>query len=160
VKAYARIQDGRVVEIIAASLAEADFMGPPVEEGGELVLLVAAGNEIPIGLRFHADLVATMREAPADASVNVGDSFSDADGFGPPPAVPAATATQVLAYRDVLLGEATLRIAPLQDAVELDEVTTAEEAALKAWRQYRVALNRIEQQSGFPATVDWPKAPV
>ncbi|WP_224795477.1 phage tail assembly chaperone [Pseudomonas fluorescens] len=32
-------------------------------------------------------------------------------------------------------------------------------ARLKRWKQYRVALNRIEQQMGFPVTVDWPTAP-
>lgn len=56
-----------------------------------------------------------------------------------------------------LLSQATLAIAPLQDAVDLDEATDVEVAALKAWKQYRVAVNRIDT-----TTVDilWPKLPV
>ena len=65
----------------------------------------------------------------------------------------------MLAQRDVLLTQAALRIAPLQDAVDLGDATAAEEAALKAWKQYRVKLMRIEQQEGFPAAVVWPGAP-
>ncbi|OAK66178.1 hypothetical protein A3K87_09910 [Variovorax paradoxus] len=63
-------------------------------------------------------------------------------------------ATTAVAQRDALLADATLRMGPLLDA------TPAEVVSLKAWRQYRVALNRIEQQAGFPASIDWPKAPV
>ena len=73
-----------------------------------------------------------------------------------PPPMDAAGA---IAERNALLAAAALRIDPLNDAVELGDATPAEVAALKAWRQYRVALNRIEQQAGFPAAVDWPKAP-
>jgi hypothetical protein len=129
-------------------------------DGGELVVIVAAGDEIPISLRFHADIVAALREVPAGVTVNEGDSYSEADGFGPPPPAPAPTAAEVLVARDALLREATLRIAPLQDAVDLDDATASEVAALKAWKQHRVALSRLEQQAGFPAAVDWPKAPV
>jgi len=50
-------------------------------------------------------------------------------------------------------------IAPLQDAVDIDEATDAEVALLKAWKKYRVALNRLPDQAGYPATIDWPVAP-
>lgn len=103
-----------------------------------------------------------------DQLVEVDDLFDLAPGkwrydagqwvaYTAPPPVP--TAAEVLAQRDALLTGAALRIAPLQDAVDLDDATTAEVALLKAWKQYRVALNRIEQQAGFPAMVEWPKAP-
>jgi hypothetical protein len=32
-------------------------------------------------------------------------------------------------------------------------------ARLTRGKQYRVALNRIEQQAGFPVSIDWPAAP-
>ncbi|VVP17308.1 hypothetical protein PS870_03627 [Pseudomonas fluorescens] len=54
---------------------------------------------------------------------------------------------------------AGIRIAPLQDAVDLGDASDGDVASLKLWKQYRVALNRIEQQTGFPVTVDWPVAP-
>lgn len=78
----------------------------------------------------------------------------------PAPPPPPPTAGQVQAQRDALLLAARLRMEPLQDAVELDEATDAEIASLKAWKKYRVDLSRIEQQTGFPASVDWPLAPI
>lgn len=51
------------------------------------------------------------------------------------------------------------RIAPLQDAVDLDEATAAETAKLKAWKQYRVAVNRVAAQPGYPGAVVWPTVP-
>ncbi|WP_433739838.1 tail fiber assembly protein [Pseudomonas putida] len=50
-------------------------------------------------------------------------------------------------------------IAPLQDAVDIDEATDAEVLLWKAWKKYRVALNRVPEQLGYPATIDWPVAP-
>ncbi|EZI23788.1 tail fiber assembly protein [Pseudomonas extremaustralis] len=64
-----------------------------------------------------------------------------------------------LADRDNLLATAALRIAPLQDAVDLDEATPEDIANLKLWKQYRIALNRLEQQTAYPTTINWPVAP-
>lgn len=61
--------------------------------------------------------------------------------------------------RDGLLRDATTRIAPLQDAVDLGDATAGEEIELKAWKRYRVDLNRIQLQPGFPASIDWPAVP-
>lgn len=63
------------------------------------------------------------------------------------------------AERDRLMAWATVRIAPLQDAVDIDDATPADIALLEKWKQYRVALNRIQDQPGFPAEVTWPVAP-
>ncbi|MFP3862780.1 tail fiber assembly protein [Pseudomonas sp. B21-047] len=67
-----------------------------------------------------------------------------------------ATATAEIAQRRTVADAA---IAPLQDAVELDDATPAEAEALKAWKRYRVALNRLPEQPGYPATIDWPALP-
>lgn len=50
-------------------------------------------------------------------------------------------------------------IAPLQDAVDLDEATAEEVALLTAWKRYRVALNRLPDQEGYPNDIDWPAPP-
>lgn len=50
-------------------------------------------------------------------------------------------------------------IAPLQDALDLDEATEAEVQRLKAWKRYRVALNRLPDQPGYPGEIDWPAPP-
>jgi hypothetical protein len=55
--------------------------------------------------------------------------------------------------------EADTEIAPLQDAVDIDDATEFDLAQLKAWKKYRVALNRLPNQVGYPTTVDWPVAP-
>jgi hypothetical protein len=70
-----------------------------------------------------------------------------------------AAIDRVLGERDGLLYEAGLRIAPLQDAVDLGTTTEAEQAALLEWKAYRVDLNRIEDQPGFPSEIDWPAQP-
>lgn len=56
-------------------------------------------------------------------------------------------------------GVADSAIAPLQDAVDLDDATEAEATALKAWKKYRVALSRLPEQPGYPIDIDWPAPP-
>ena len=74
-----------------------------------------------------------------------------------------ATAIRVLA--DAVAENARRRsiadtaIAPLQDAVDIDDASEAEVLQLKAWKKYRVALNRLPEQPGYPTTIDWPVAP-
>ncbi|QAY87202.1 tail fiber assembly protein [Pseudomonas arsenicoxydans] len=50
-------------------------------------------------------------------------------------------------------------IAPLQDAVDVDDATPAEVALLKSWKKHRVALSRLPEQPGYPTTIDWPAVP-
>lgn len=50
-------------------------------------------------------------------------------------------------------------IAPLQDAMDLGEATAEEGAALTAWKRYRVALNRLPDQAGYPGEITWPELP-
>ncbi|WHS58610.1 tail fiber assembly protein [Pseudomonas sp. G2-4] len=64
-----------------------------------------------------------------------------------------------LVQRDQMLAVATTRMAPLQDAADLGIATDIELAALLEWKQYRVALNRIQMEAGFPTSFDWPTQP-
>lgn len=66
-----------------------------------------------------------------------------------PPPDPATT-------RDKLLALATLRIDPLQDAVDLEEATPAEIALLKKWKQFRIAVNRVDITA---VPLVWPTQP-
>lgn len=63
------------------------------------------------------------------------------------------------ARQSALLAQAASAIAPLQDAVDIGMATEAEHAMLLAWKRYRVALNRIDQKSGYPSDVAWPERP-
>ncbi|MFJ2364466.1 tail fiber assembly protein [Pseudomonas sp. NPDC087697] len=71
-----------------------------------------------------------------------------------------ALRVQVLQARDQKLRDAATRIEPLQDAVDLDDASAGEVALLKKWKQYRVALNRIQEQTSFPENTEWPATPV
>ncbi|KAF1040296.1 MAG: hypothetical protein GAK35_03550 [Herbaspirillum frisingense] len=72
---------------------------------------------------------------------------------------PEELVASVQTKRDQLLQIAALRIAPLADAKDLGEATPDEDAALTAWKQYRVALNRVTKQETYPQTVVWPDPP-
>ncbi|UOK36292.1 tail fiber assembly protein [Pseudomonas palleroniana] len=58
-----------------------------------------------------------------------------------------------------LRSAADYAIAPLQDAVDVDEATDAELAAIKAWKKYRVALSRVVDQADYPQAIQWPVIP-
>jgi len=85
-----------------------------------------------------------------------------------PPDVLAPSSLEVLADHDAqramaryveLRQMADFKAGPLQDAVDLGEATPEEEAQLLAWKRYRIALNRVPQQAGYPGTTDWPPEP-
>lgn len=67
-----------------------------------------------------------------------------------------STSELAKAERDRLLQLAAIRIAPLQDALDLDDATAEEGALLKKWKQYRVALNRLDL---YADPVQWPSQP-
>jgi len=50
-------------------------------------------------------------------------------------------------------------IAPLQDAVDIDDATDADVVLLKAWKKYRVALNRLPDEPGYTSSISWPVTP-
>ncbi|MDT3252746.1 tail fiber assembly protein [Serratia sp. root2] len=64
------------------------------------------------------------------------------------------TAQEELARRTTA---ATTAIAPLQDAVDTEIATDAEQAALLAWKKYRVALSRIDADTA--PDIAWPELP-
>ena len=72
---------------------------------------------------------------------------------------PEQTLLAVNARRDELLTVASLRLAPLQDAVDEESATDDEVLRLKQWKKYRIALNRIEQQENYPIHIAWPPLP-
>lgn len=58
-----------------------------------------------------------------------------------------------------LISVASEKIAPLQDAVDLGVATEAETESLTKWKTYRVAVNRVPTQPGYPTAIDWPAMP-
>lgn len=158
-KTFARIDAGRVAEIILPMAYEMD--APPAsdpENQPDGWPTFKAGDEVPIEKRFAADLVATLVDITSVAGVSVGDTY--VDGVFAPYVPPARSPAEILAtnkaYRDALLAIAATRIAPLQDAVDLDMATDEERDQLLAWKQFRVAVNRVDLTLASPT---WPGAP-
>ena len=98
-----------------------------------------------------------------ESEVQEGWSYLPAGHPLPDPVDPSPTAAEtlsaVLAERDRLLALAAIRVDPLQDAVDLGGATPAEVELLNKWKQYRMDVNRVPDQEGFPVTVDWPEQP-
>jgi hypothetical protein len=59
--------------------------------------------------------------------------------------------------KSTLLSQAAAVIAPLQDAVDVDDATDEELASLRAWKKFRVALNRLDLAAA--PDIDWPAVP-
>lgn len=59
--------------------------------------------------------------------------------------------------RNALFTKAAESMAPLQDAVDIDEATDKELATLSTWKKYRVALNRLDLS--VAPDITWPEMP-
>ncbi|MEE6439196.1 MULTISPECIES: tail fiber assembly protein [Pseudomonas] len=143
----------------------------PVERiNGDLVLtlMLPHNADAPQGARFPVDLY------PADGQVqlpglDLGERLTAAPGvIDWSQVITAETKAQAAAEQllSTVVSDMAQRravadaaIAPLQDAVELDEATEAEAALLKEWKRYRVALSRLPEQEGYPTEIDWPAPP-
>lgn len=145
---YARKENGRIVEVFPPAFYDIDVFTPNLEDPDAAPILVhKEGDEIPIEERFHPDFVAQLEVVP--------------DGTQPTPAPQVQlSAAELLTVakqtRDALLAQAAIRIAPLQDAVDLGEATAAESALLLQWKQYRIAVNRAALE---PQPITWPIPP-
>ncbi|CAI3803611.1 hypothetical protein GLGCALEP_05030 [Pseudomonas sp. MM221] len=165
---FSRLADGAT---LPAEAVGCDFVIAPVERiNGDLVLTLMLPHDAdaPQGARFPVDLY------PADGQVqlpglDLGERLDATPGVIDwsqvitAEAKAQADAEQLLAT--VVSEQAQRRavadaaIAPLQDAVELDEATEAEAALLIDWKRYRVALSRLADQEGYPNDIDWPAPP-
>lgn len=76
----------------------------------------------------------------------------------PPPPSHEDQVAEANRKKTYLMAQATIAINPLQDAVDLDDATDEEIALLKKWKQYRVALNRID--TSLAPDITWPVPPV
>ena len=59
--------------------------------------------------------------------------------------------------KSYLLSLATGKIEPLQDAVDLDIATESEISQLKAWKKFRVLVNRVD--ASLAPDIEWPEMP-
>lgn len=105
----------------------------------------------------------TAIEIPNDSYVTEGWTYDGTTFTAPPVQVPVLSSAEILASntatRDSLSAIATNQIAILTDATDPDIVDTvdpADVASLRAWKQYRVALSKLDLTRAIPA---WPTPP-
>lgn len=72
---------------------------------------------------------------------------------------PEEVMQSVFHERDLLLSKAAIRIGPLQDSMDLGSGSKEDSETLIKWKEYRVAVNRVDLQDGFPTAIEWPSEP-
>ncbi|HHJ4349391.1 tail fiber assembly protein [Citrobacter freundii] len=76
--------------------------------------------------------------------------------------IPAPTKEELIASagkeKELRISEASAKISPLQDAVDLGMATDEEVVQLTEWKKYRVLLNRVDISEA--PDINWPDAPV
>ncbi|WP_230392674.1 tail fiber assembly protein [Pseudomonas guariconensis] len=165
---FSRLPDGAT---LPAEAVGCEFVISPVERiNGELVLtlMLPHAADAPQAARFPVDLYPTDGQVHLPG-LDLGERLTATAGIIDWSQVITAEMKQAAAAAEVLasaqIETARLReiadgaIAPLQDAVDLDEATEAEAALLKEWKRYRVALNRLPDQPGYPGEITWPAPP-
>ena len=113
---------------------------------------------------FHPDFIwvdiTDMTEPPAE-----GWAAAESDGtwaFSAPEVVPPTLEelkASALAQRDALLAAANESTAGMADAYIAGLLDEADTATFKAYATYKLALNKINTQPGYPATIKWPTFP-
>lgn len=131
---HARIEDGRVIELF-----ETD------------------GN---IAEMFHPSLV--WVEVPDGFEVAQGWVYLEGEFSAPLPVMPTESElkTAALTERNLLLAAANDATAGMADAYIAGLLNEDETERFKFFAAYKLALNKIDQQPGFPSTVIWPELPV
>lgn len=165
---FSRLPDGAT---LPAEAVGCEFVIAPVERingGLVLTLMLPHAADAPQGARFPVDLY------PADGQVqlpglDLGERLTAAPGVIDWSQVITAESKAQAAAEQLLStvvsdmaqrrAVADAAIAPLQDAVELEEATEAEATLLIEWKRYRVALSRLPELEGYPNEIDWPAPP-
>jgi hypothetical protein len=129
---------------------------------GVVQYLLPTGGDI--AEMFHPDMiwidVTDIVQGPV-----VGWTAVEANGAwsfaAPLPPVPtdAELKAAALSQRDSLLSQANEATAGMADAFLADLLSDADKVMFKAYAVYKLALNKIDQQPGYPTAIDWPIAP-
>jgi len=119
------------------------------------------GQEIPIELRFHPDLVARMVDiTDMDPKPDYGWTWDGQNFHAPVPYVPspAEIEAQRESYRQQLKNDAAIAMTPILVSLNLGDATDEETVKAKAWQSYYRDLTAL-QISGEGDEPDWPSPP-
>ncbi|EPZ8354725.1 tail fiber assembly protein [Enterobacter hormaechei] len=111
------------------------------------------GDAMEISERWYSHLI----DGQEKGMVITANEYGQPVLIDPPPLTKKMLIDAAEAKKQNLLAEATVAIAPLQDAVDLKIATENETSKLQDWKEYRVALNRIDTSSA--PNVNWPVRP-
>ncbi|MFG0394726.1 tail fiber assembly protein [Pseudomonas sp. zbq_4] len=151
---------------LPSSAIKSPWLAAPIQRvGGRLVLTLFLPNnpESTEAERFPSDLVDVPDGRVALPGKPAEEHFPTL-GFAQIDWSLMQTAAQqaeLLALVTIaqLRKEADLAVVPLADAVALEMASEEEAAKLKDWQRYRVLLNRVPDQAGWPTEIDWPALP-
>ncbi|EMW0057111.1 tail fiber assembly protein [Salmonella enterica] len=135
---------------IAVFDAEAETWSLKEDHRGETVYDIATGNQVYIS--DPGPLPENVTSVSPDGKYQKWDGKAWVKDEA---AEAAARLREAEGTKSRLLLMASGKVAPLQDAVDLDEATDKEKASLLAWRKYRVLVNRLDTTNP-----DWPYVPV
>lgn len=111
-------------------------------DNGALTLTIQDPDGKPVDIPSMATLHILLKDAPQ---------------VMPPPRPDEAThAKDEYCRRRTAADEA---IQSFQDLVDIGEGTAEVESMILEWKRYRVTLNRVSAQPGFPNSIDWPVMP-
>jgi len=135
---YARVFEGIVYEIFETDLDIQDLFHPEMSW-----VEVVSGALVP-QVGWHA------------VDENGEWKFQEPEAVAP---TEAELKTEALAQRDLLLTLANEATAGMADAYIAGLLSPADESRFKAFAAYKLELNKIDKQSGYPVEIRWPTAP-
>ncbi|MCY1439113.1 Caudovirales tail fiber assembly protein, lambda gpK [compost metagenome] len=118
-----------------------------------LALVIEELGEIP----FTATPDDSTDYGPEIFQRAVAGEFGEIAAYAPPSDAALLPPARVQQQRR--MQAAGLAVAPLQDAVDLGVATAEQIAQLQAWKRYRIELNAMPEQPGWPRTLEWPVPP-
>lgn len=139
-------------------------MVPPPEGWGYVLNQADAGCEIDISFKKKIITVSVTKEGEPVDLVHSITLHIAVDGL-PPVVVPELLPKEPDVLETSLSELARLRaladyaIGPYQDAADIGVATPEETKKLAAWKLFRVELNRVPDQPGYPTDITWPELP-
>ena len=143
-RTYAHIENGVVAELVTP--------GPDLD-----------GNQYDLELCFPKSFVdACIEITGLDPMPGQRWTYNGKIFAKPVPAMPTAAelALQAIAKRNALLVIANEATAGMADAYIAGLLDDADVAIFRAYAAYKLQLNKIDKQPGYPQAIDWPSSPV